>query len=307
MRRAELHILPALGDVRVTDLRTRDLNKWKAELVATPARYRPNALGMSKERESDPRQRKATANKVITVLKAALNYAMTEDEELSDAAWCKERFKQFEEVDEAKIEFLTEDEASRLINAADEASGFRDLVRAALITGCRYGELCRLIVSDFAVVRGVGKLAITKSKSGKARSIDLFDDGLEFFRRLTIGKNANDLLLPHRRLGRAWAKSDQNRPMADAVEAAKIGRPISFHVLRHTWASNAVMNGMPLMVVAHVLGHASTLMTQKHYAHLAPSHVSDTIRQFAPRYDGVKELRSNVRAMRNERKIRARS
>ena len=34
--------------------------------------------------------------------------------------------------------------------------------------------------------------------------------------------------------------------------------PINFHGLRHTWASHAVMNGMPLIVVAKNLGHSTT-------------------------------------------------
>ena len=36
------------------------------------------------------------------------------------------------------------------------------------------------------------------------------------------------------------------------------------------------------MVVAHALGHADTRMVEKHYAHLAPSYVADTIRRMAP-------------------------
>jgi hypothetical protein len=40
--------------------------------------------------------------------------------------------------------------------------------------------------------------------------------------------------------------------------------------------------GAPLMVVAQALGHADTRMVDKHYAHLAPSYVADTIRRMAP-------------------------
>ena len=51
--------------------------------------------------------------------------------------------------------------------------------------------------------------------------------------------------------------------------------------LRHSWASHRVMAGAPLMVVAHVLGHADTRMVEKHYGHLAPSYVRDVIRATA--------------------------
>ena len=41
------------------------------------------------------------------------------------------------------------------------------------------------------------------------------------------------------------------------------------------------MKGAPLMVVAQVLGHADTRMVEKHYGHLAPSYVRDTVRATA--------------------------
>ena len=72
--------------------------------------------------------------------------------------------------------------------------------------------------------------------------------------------------------------------MAEACERARIKPAISFHILRHTWASHAVMNSMPLMVVAKNLGHADTRMVEKHYGHLAPSFIADAIRAGAPRY-----------------------
>ena len=42
------------------------------------------------------------------------------------------------------------------------------------------------------------------------------------------------------------------------------------------------MNGAPLQVVAHNLGHSDTRMVEKHYVHLQPSYVADTIRAAAP-------------------------
>ena len=72
--------------------------------------------------------------------------------------------------------------------------------------------------------------------------------------------------------------------MAEGCERARIKPAISFHILRHTWASHAVMNGVPLLVVAKNLGHADTRMVEKHYGHLAPSFIADAIRAGAPRY-----------------------
>jgi hypothetical protein len=56
------------------------------------------------------------------------------------------------------------------------------------------------------------------------------------------------------------------------------------HDLRRTWASHAVMNGTPLLVVAKNFGHNDTRMVEKHYRHLAPYYVAGTIRAGAPRF-----------------------
>ena len=53
---------------------------------------------------------------------------------------------------------------------------------------------------------------------------------------------------------------------------------LTFHGLRHSYASRLVMSGAPLAVVAAQLGHSDTRMVEKHYGHLAPSYVADTVR-----------------------------
>jgi integrase len=88
--------------------------------------------------------------------------------------------------------------------------------------------------------------------------------------------------------GSMWRKSHQLRPMNEACRRGKIDPPINFHALRHTWASLAAMNGVPLLIVAKNLGHSDTRMVEKHYGHLAPSYIADAIRAGAPRFGKVK-------------------
>jgi integrase len=72
--------------------------------------------------------------------------------------------------------------------------------------------------------------------------------------------------------------------MAAAVARAKIAPKISFHGLRHSYASLSIMGGVPLMVVARNLGHRDTRMVERHYGHLSESYISDAIRAGAPRF-----------------------
>src|SRR5262249_39576386 len=153
------------------------------------------------------------------------------------------------------------------------------LARAALLTGCRYGELSALRVSDFN--RDSGTLLIRKSKSGKPRHVILADEGVALFDELTAGRPGPDIML-RKAGGVPWGKSNQSSPMSTAWERKKIEPPANFHALRHTYASHAIMGGAPLFVVAKNLGHADTKMVEQHYGHLSASYVADAIRAAAP-------------------------
>lgn len=292
-RRAGAHILPSLGAVEVEALATKQIEKWLADLAKAAPRIRTKAGDAQRYREvaSDDetkRKRRSSANRTLTILKGALNRAWRGGGISSDLAW--RRVEPFENVDAARVRYLTITEAKRLINAAEP--GFRALVQGGLETGARYGELCALQVRDFNPDSGT--VAIRTSKSGKPRHIVLTDDGAGFFTRHTAGRAGSERMFL-KVGGEPWAASSQIRPMADACTNGRITPPISFHGLRHTWASLSVMAGVPLMVVSRNLGHADTRMVEKHYGHLAPSYVADAIRAGAPRFgeagDNVEPLR----------------
>jgi integrase len=283
-QRAALHILPQLGNFKVSDLTTHQLNGWRDKLAASPALFRarqgmPHKHKPGPKTKDEQRARKVSANKCVTILKAALNRAFREGLVEDDKAW--RRFELFHKVEIARERSLTIAEAQRFIEAADERSGFRDLLRAALLTGCRFGELRNLLVEDFAR----GKIAIRQSKSGKPRHVRLTEEGSAFFERLAGGRFDQDYLLMNRRLGREWRKSEQNRPMRAACTAAGISPPVGIHQMRHTWASLALMNGVPLLVVATNLGHANTSQVEKNYGHLTSTYMDEAIRHGAPRFD----------------------
>lgn len=221
------------------------------------------------------RARRSTANRTLTVLKAALNHAFHEGRIASDEAWRK--VKPFREADAAVVRFLSDDESRRIVNACDGA--FRDLVRAALLTGCRYGELTKMCASDFSA--DAGTIAVRVSKAGKPRHVALTDEGRALFEGLTAGKTGKDAIFV-RDDGEFWGPSHQQRPLDAATQRAKIVPAATFHILRHSYASALAMRGVPMGVIAAQLGHADTRMTEKHYAHLAPNYVAETVRAALP-------------------------
>ena len=287
-------ILPQLGKLSIGRLTRDKLKDWLRALAASPPRLRTKKSPLSQQRQrntdNDPdaaRRRRSSANRVLTVLKAALNLARAEGKVTCPAdAWSG--VKAFREADKGKIRYLLDAEITRLVNVCPP--DFRELVTAALLTGCRYGELAAMITNDFDPQAGT--VHIGRSKSGKPRHVALTHEGRGFFAQMTAGKAGADLIFRRDGLVRQatrqspaetkrspWGKSHQCRIMREACADAKITPAASFHELRHTYASRLAMRGVPMAVIAAQLGHSDTRMTERHYAHLGPTYVADTVRQ----------------------------
>ncbi|PGH58313.1 integrase [Azospirillum palustre] len=287
--RSNALIVPQIGGIEAAKLTPKHIRDWMSKIVTTPPRLRTKApkdgKGPAPVRYMDvdlsspeiARKRRATANRMLGILKAGLNHAWREGRVPSDEAWRK--VQPFREANAARLRYLSVEEARRLIEAAE--GGFSALMEAALQTGARYSELANFRVSEFN--QDAGTVHVRASKGGRSRHIVLTDEGQNLFRRLCEGKAPTAYILA-RDDGSRWQKGYHLRPMREAAERAGFGSDVSFHILRHTWASLAVMNGVPLMVVSANLGHADTRMVERHYGHLAQSYKADAIRANAPRF-----------------------
>jgi integrase len=295
---AAARILPLLGKIDVSRLTSRQISNWHNGLATAPKRIRSARTGAQITRALDEgdvdavRRRRATANRILAILRAALTRAWQEHKVSTDEAW--RRIRPFREANAPVIRYLTEDECLRLANACQ--GRFRDLVRGALVTGCRYGELCRVAAADFD--QSSGTVTVKVSKSGKPRRIVLAYEGQRLFEQLTTGLAPTDLIFT-KGSGKPWGPSHQQRPLTEASKAAKLDPPATFHILRHTYASSLAMRGVPLQVIAAQLGHADTRVTDHHYAHLSPSYLADTIRAALPGLNVVEP--NNVTTFRQEK------
>lgn len=278
---AEARIIPKLGAIEAARLTPKTIRDWHQSMASAAKLVRTKKSATQETRvfdTKDPeevRKRRATANRLLTILKAALNHAFQEGRLPVDEPW--RRVKPFREVDTPVVHFLKADECVRLVNACEPS--FRAIVRGALVTGCRYGELTRMRAADFNAEAGT--ITVRVSKSGKPRHVVLNEEGQRLFATLAAGRPPQDLVF-RRDDGDAWGASHQQRPLEEASRAAKLDPPATFHILRHTYASALAMKGAPMGVIAVQLGHSDTRMTEKHYAHLAPSYVADTVRAALP-------------------------
>ena len=279
--RAAAHIRPKLGKVRVADLTIDRVRRWRDDLVKAPKRLRTAKNAEKRNiKEVDPndaeamRKRRDTVNRTLTLLKAALNWARDHRMVDDDTAW--RLVKPYRNTTAARVRFLDLDEQRALLKHS--AGALRELVAAALMTGARFSELARLTARD--VDCDSGTVFIAESKAGKSRYVPLPSGGVALFSRLVNEKTSAAPVLTQES-GEPWKKSTYFRDFKAAVATAGVA-PLTLHELRHSYASTMIRAGAPLMVVGRALGHADTRMVEKHYGHLAPSYVADTIRRTAP-------------------------
>jgi integrase len=291
------YALPLLGERRVAELAPADFEGWLDWAIKRRRKLKKPRLDGDGVKHTAPsadelaerqRRRKATLNRVITALKACLNHAHVAGKVPSREAWA--RLRKFRSADSARLRWLTVREAQRLQNAA--APDIRPLVTAALLTGCRAGELLALRAGDFDPHSKT--VLIAESKSGKPRRVPLTDEGVTLFANLTAGRLESERLFT-RADGTSWYRMAIARAMREACSGGKVSPAASFHTLRHTYASHLVQKGVPLLFVASALGHSDARMVEKHYGHLAPSQVADMIREKLPSFGSYR--RSKVRSL----------
>ncbi len=277
-RRIEAIIRPQIGGHDTSRLTAKILMDWHLALANAPARlptapgavqnYRPTANTFDARRS-----RRSSANRILTILKAALNVAYRNEKIADDNAW--RRVRPFAKADAPRLRSLGDDESRRLVNACN--ANFRPMVMAALLTGARYSELATLEVRDFDPQSK--SLWLRDTKSGSPRAVYLEGEGFQLVSEAIAGKSRNELIFP-RSDGKRWGAAHQMRPMQAACKAAGL-EPVGFHDLRRTYGARLARKGVPMAVIAEALGHADERITRKHYAHLAPSYVAQTIRDAA--------------------------
>jgi integrase len=267
----DANIVPHLGTAMVEKLKRARIEEWMTTLAENRRRIPSN--GVEPGTEEALRRSKDTVNRVLRVLKAALNYALNEGKvSCSGMAW--RSVKQFRNVGQNRTRFLSDTEARNFVSTCP--TPFRNLVRAALYSGARYGELLRLRVCDFESVSGT--LFIAQSKSGKPRRVFLDAESIKFFADVCGSRTAHAPMFSPE--GETWGHMQTHRMMVAAAKAASID-PLTFHELRHSAASRWARQGLSLAEIAQQLGHADTRMTLR-YAHLCQDTLANKIRAMRP-------------------------
>ena len=132
------------------------------------------------------------------------------------------------------------------------------IIRLLLLTGCRKGEIVSLKRSLYRE----GKLFLPDSKSGP-RTVWLSSDARAMLDSVPLG---SAWIFPSPQTG-SHLNGETARSIWCRVRAEADIRDVRLHDLRHTFASHAVLQGVPLPVVSRLLGHQRPSMTLR-YAHV---------------------------------------
>jgi integrase len=279
----ETYIRPEFGALSVASLSTEHIRAWHQGIAERPRRIRSKRNGPTKYSTAPmdaeaKRRRQSSANRSLIILKAVLNFAYRDGRVASDAAW--RRVRPFPRVSVGKGGYLTVPQIRAMLDHVTD--DFRQLVLAALLTGARYGELRRLKAGAFDPQ--VGSLFISDSKTRRSRHVVLNSEGQRLFGSLSAGLAPEDHIL-RRADGDPWNQTDCYKRLDLACDLAGIVPRVTFHQLRHTYASLLAMKGTPMAVIAKNLGHATTEPCERYYVHLAPSYVRETICEKLPELD----------------------
>lgn len=173
-------------------------------------------------------------------------------------------------VDNQRTRYLTHAEARMLLDAlAKRAPVWHDIAALSLYTGGRLGEILSLTVSCIDLTAGVAEV---NGKTGR-RMLHLSAPAVDIMARLIKGKLPTDHIFPGKVNGHACVTHNVFNELTfklglNTPETPRAQRVV-FHTLRHTFASWLAIDGVPLLVISQLMGHASITMTQR-YAHLCP-------------------------------------
>ena len=215
-----------------------------------------------------------TVNKTITVLKMIMKRAVIWEYLKDNPA----RFTESLKEEKNEMEFLKPDEIRRFLSAASPE--YYPLFAAAVLTGCRQGELMGLRWSDVDLEQGVIYIRRTyhpqfgfgkpKTKMGE-RAIVISPELvniLQTHRQQQHGK-ARDLVFQNKAGGPINHQNMMTRQFYPTLELAGLRR-IRFHDLRHTYAALMISMGENIKFIQKQLGHASLITTMDTYGHLLP-------------------------------------
>lgn len=292
------HLRPLLGKKLARDLTKDHLVVWQDQV----------ANGATAKREKSPKKRgvinitggPGAAAKAIRCVAAMLEWARERGYVTVNIARDVKKIQ-----DGERERYLQDDEAARIWNSVEDmvadgtlAARLGVAFKLILLTGARIGEIRGLKWSEIDLQRKLVFLPPARHKSGgrnKPKSLELPLAAVQLLKAFKEDAPHRSYVFP----AQAYpVKGDKAAKIPDRFLDAPMAPPYSqwdrvmtrarvsdasFHVLRHTFASQVMADNTSLLTLSKMLGHARVSTTQR-YAHLAPSAGATAADRVAKRY-----------------------
>ncbi len=257
------------GNIKLSNISLSAVEVWQGRRLSED---RPPVIAGGIKR---PPVKPATVNRVLGCLKHMFTKAL-DWEMITEDAFKRIKKTKMTPENNRRLRYLSFEESSMLLSKCDKH--LKPIVVLALNTGCRRGEILGLTWDRVDLKHGF--ILLDDTKSGKRREIPINATVRATLQGIVRRLDSsfvfvNPAVDEKGKLRNGGRYLDLKKSFATACRKAKLD-DFHFHDLRHTFASQLVMNGVDITTVSKLLGHATLTMTLR-YAHLAPNHLQNAV------------------------------
>ena len=268
--RMVLHVLPHLGDKRLTDVSAADIEMLKIK---------------SLEKNHEP----ATIKHILQCVRVLYNFCIKRKFYSGENPTLHVKFPK---VDNARRRFFSDDQVDTLLSKLEyRHPAVHDMALLSFLTGMRFGEIANLLWQRVDFDNGV--IYVVDTKNGETREAYIASSELESMLRqrkqlfdstpfvIKSKKSIQGLVFPGPKHG--GVMKDIPDVFKEVVNDLGYNKgytdkrqKLTFHSCRHTFGSRLAMQGVPLLTLKELMGHKTIEMTLR-YAHLMPDHKRDAV------------------------------
>lgn len=266
-RNIEQHVAPAIGDIPLNKLTTRDLQKLYNDL-------QNNGRLRKVQKKEKPGLSNSTVRGIHMMLHNALDRAVKEKLILSNPTEnCI-----IPKIEKQEMKILHPDHISAYLNAAEQRNAL-PMFYLELVSGLRKGELTALLWSDLDIQNRTisvskqyvknpnGELALTRPKTETSvRKVSIPQEAVDLLISEHDKHPDNPYMFPSPITGEMYYPDSIVNLHKKILKDAGLPH-IRFHDLRHTFATLALQNGVDVKTVSSMLGHYDAGFTLRTYTH----------------------------------------
>jgi integrase/recombinase XerD len=169
---------------------------------------------------------------------------------------------------------LSKEEITRIINAAPNLK-YKAVIQTLYSAGLRLAELINLHITDIDSKRMT--IRVRRGKGKKDRYIMLSHTLLKTLREYwkQADPKPRTYLFPGIKPGSHFSRRSIQRLVKETTLLAHIDKPVSPHILRHSFATHLLEDGVNIRVIQKLLGHKSLRATEL-YTHVAQNYINET-------------------------------